>query len=534
MIDFSKVIIVVTLLGGLGIFLIGLIIMTKGLQSLAGDTLRNAMLHFTKSPYSGALSGAIMTVLLQSSSATTVAAVGFVGAGIISFSQSLGIIFGANIGSTFTGWIVAIFGFKFNLETVVLPFIFLGAILKLFAKENVASTGFTMAGFGLIFVGINTMQGAVAGFENILTPDILPNDSFSGRLLLIAMGIGITMITQASSAGIAMTLTLLYGGAVNFEQAVALVIGMDVGTTITAAMATIGANINAKRTGFSHVIYNFISATFAFIFITPFISILNYIKPEFISENAQIALVIFHSSYNIISVLLILPFTNFFADFIKKLIKENSYSSINNLNEEFLKEPKIALNVTLQSIIKEYITILKHIESILNKESKYQRMDIKEVQNILNITHKFLDKIHIKQKDSPDWAYLVDLIHAIDHLQRLHERCEEEEDRIICAKNIIELENILNSFHINILDTILVQETNNWNLIIKNSEELSRNIEKIKQEYREDVANKIATGELDVPDGSDRLEAIRWIYRVSIHIYRINYYIHKAILSSGK
>jgi len=124
MIDFSKLIIIVTLLGGLGIFLIGLIIMTKGLQSLAGDTLRNAMLHFTKSPYSGALSGAIMTTLLQSSSATTVAAVGFVGAGIISFSQSLGIIFGANIGSTFTGWIVAIFGFKFDLGTIVLPFIF--------------------------------------------------------------------------------------------------------------------------------------------------------------------------------------------------------------------------------------------------------------------------------------------------------------------------------------------------------------------------------------------------------------------------
>ncbi|MBD3830543.1 MAG: Na/Pi cotransporter family protein, partial [Arcobacter sp.] len=351
MIDFSKLIIIVTLLGGLGIFLIGLIIMTKGLQSLAGDTLRNAMLHFTKSPYSGALSGAIMTTLLQSSSATTVAAVGFVGAGIISFSQSLGIIFGANIGSTFTGWIVAIFGFKFDLGTIVLPFIFLGAILKLFAKENLASIGFAIAGFGLIFVGIDTMQEAVKGFENILTPNILPSNSFSGRLILISIGILITMITQASSAGIAMTLTLLYGGAVNFEQAAALVIGMDVGTTITAAIATIGGNINAKRTGFSHVIYNCLSAIFAFMFITPFITILEYIKPGFILENSQISLVAFHSSFNIISVLLILPFTNIFALFIKNIIKDKSNNDINNFNEEFLKEPKIALNVTLQTII---------------------------------------------------------------------------------------------------------------------------------------------------------------------------------------
>ena len=534
MIDFSKLIIIVTLLGGLGIFLIGLIIMTKGLQSLAGDTLRNAMLHFTKSPYSGALSGAIMTTLLQSSSATTVAAVGFVGAGIISFSQSLGIIFGANIGSTFTGWIVAIFGFKFDLGTIVLPFIFLGAILKLFAKENLASIGFAIAGFGLIFVGIDTMQEAVKGFENILTPNILPSDSFSGRLILISIGILITMITQASSAGIAMTLTLLYGGAVNFEQAAALVIGMDVGTTITAAMATIGGNINAKRTGFSHVIYNCLSAIFAFLFITPFITILEYLKPGFILENSQISLVAFHSSFNIISVLLILPFTNIFALFIKNIIKDKSNNDINNFNEEFLKEPKIALNVTLQTIIKEYIIILKHIETLLNEKSDYKKMDMKEVQDILNITHEFIDKIHIKQKDSPDWAYLVDLIHSIDHLQRLHERCEEEEERIICAKNILELESILKQFYTNILNSILAQKTNDWNNIIKNSKKLTIDIEKMNQKYREDIANKIATGELDVPDGSDRLEAIRWLHRVSIHIYRINYYIHKAILSSGK
>lgn len=534
MIDLSKSITIITLLGGLGIFLTGLIIMTKGLQSIAGDKLRNAMLHFTKSPYSGALSGATMTTLLQSSSATTVAAVGFVGAGIITFSQSLGIIFGANIGSTVTGWIVAIFGFKFELGTAVLPLIFVGAILKLFAKNNLASIGFALAGFGLIFVGIDTMQGAVKGFENILTPDILPTDSISGRLILILIGIVVTMITQASSAGIAMTLTLLYAGAVNFEQAAALVIGMDVGTTVTAAMATIGGNINARRTGFSHVIYNLFSALFAFMYITPFITFLNFINPEFLLKNAEISLVAFHSSFNIIAVLLILPFTKIFATFMEKIVVEKADFYTKDLNDELLKEPKLALNASLQSILKEYTTILEHINSIIDNKSKYSRMNTKQVQNVLDITHKFIDKIHINQKESPNWAYLVDLIHAIDHLQRLHERCDEEEDRILCAKNIEELKSIITLLHLNILDTIEAKETKNWDKIVSNSKNLSLQIEETRQKYRENIAIKIASGELDVEEGSDQLEAIRWLNRVSIHIYRINFYIHKAILSSAK
>ena len=534
MIDFSKILVIVTLLGGLGIFLIGLIIMTRGLHSIAGDSLRNLMLRFTKSPYSGAISGAFMTMMLQSSSATTVAAVGFVGAGILSFSQSLGIIFGANIGTTFTGWIVALLGFKLSLGTAVLPLIFFGALLKLFAKNNLASIGFALAGFGLIFVGIDTMQEAVKGFENILTPEILPNDSIFGRLILIAIGIGVTMITQASSAGIAVTLTLLFAGAVNFEQAAALVIGMDVGTTVTAAMATIGGNINAKRTGFSHVIYNLLSATIAFMFITPYIALWEYIAPNAIRENGEIALVAFHSSFNIISVLLILPFTNFFARFIKKIIKEKEGSIINNLDDELLNDHRMALDILFQSITKEYQTILDHIDSIIDEKSNYARMDLEEMQRVLDETHKFADKIHIQYKDGSNWDYLVAILHIIDHLQRLHERCDEEEDRAICARNLEQLQSILEQLQ-NIINQIRqLKENNNWAEVVKKSELLTTTINTMEQNFREEIANKIASGELDVPQGSDRLEAIRWLCRVSHHIYRINYYLHNAILTLGK
>lgn len=157
--------------GGLGIFLLGMIVMTEGLHTLAGDSMRNALMRFTKSPVTGATTGAVVTAILQSSSAITVAAIGFVGAGLMAFPEALGIIFGANIGTTITGWMVALLGFKLNLGTAVLPIILIGVLLKLFTKDKLASFGYSIAGFGLIFVGITLLQEGMSGLEGIITPE---------------------------------------------------------------------------------------------------------------------------------------------------------------------------------------------------------------------------------------------------------------------------------------------------------------------------------------------------------------------------
>jgi phosphate:Na+ symporter len=151
-----------------------MIVMTDGLRALAGNAMRTALMRFTRTPLSGAITGAVTTAILQSSSATTVATVGFVGAGLISFSAALGIIFGANVGTTVTGWLVAILGVKLKLGTVILPLIFIGTSLKLFAQERVARLGYAIAGFGLIFVGITTLQEAMGGLQGVISPAQLP------------------------------------------------------------------------------------------------------------------------------------------------------------------------------------------------------------------------------------------------------------------------------------------------------------------------------------------------------------------------
>lgn len=213
--------IIIQVFGGLGLFLLGMIVITEGLRALAGDAMRSFLLRFTQSPLSGAATGAVMTTILQSSSATTVAAVGFVGAGLMTYSQALGVIFGANIGTTIKGWLIVLVGFKLQLGTFLLPLIFIGATLRLFSKGRWSHAGYALAGFGLIFVGIAAMQEAMSGLQGIVSFEQLAGDSFIGRLQLLLLGILFTLITQSSSAGVAATLTALFAGMIQFEQAAA-------------------------------------------------------------------------------------------------------------------------------------------------------------------------------------------------------------------------------------------------------------------------------------------------------------------------
>ncbi|MEY8841056.1 Na/Pi cotransporter family protein, partial [Cribrihabitans sp. XS_ASV171] len=212
-------------LGGVGLFLIGMHMLSGGLRALAGDRLRALLARFTRTPLSGAATGAAVTALIQSSSATTVTAIGFVSAGLLTFSHALGIIFGANIGTTVTGWLVAILGFKLDLGQTVLPLVLVGALLQLLGRGDWARSGQALAGFSLLFIGIDAMKDGLEAFEGIVTPQDFPEDTVLGRLQLVGIGVLITLVTQSSSAGVATALAALGAGAISFPQAAALVIG---------------------------------------------------------------------------------------------------------------------------------------------------------------------------------------------------------------------------------------------------------------------------------------------------------------------
>jgi phosphate:Na+ symporter len=521
--------------GGLGLFLLGMIVMTEGLRSLAGDAIRSALMHFTKSPLSGAVTGAVTTAILQSSSATTVAAVGFVGAGLMAFPEALGIIFGANIGTTITGWMVVLLGFKFHLGTIVLPLIFLGVILKLFFHGKISAFGYALAGFGLIFVGITLLQESISGFGGIITPENLPSDSLMGRLKLVMLGIIATLITQSSSAGIAATLTALYGNAINFEQAAALIIGMDIGTTVTAVMASIGGSANVRRTGLSHVIYNLFTGVMAIFLITPYTYLWESIAPNALMQNAEIALVTFHTFFNTLGVLIVLPFTHQFAYLMKKIIPSKKPKFTKKLDERLLKEaPNLALEIARISIQDEFIALLQHTNFILGDVQHGKKVDLTLLQSALNKTQTYVDQIDLKKEEDAKWKQMISLMHILDHAQRLHERCEEEEYRAKLVRKFPDLHNEHQNLINNNAQIITAIISKNFSQARKDAEKNEKQVIEFMKYYRDMILEEMAKDEINIPTGTKKLEAIRWLARVNHHIARITYYMEQVILETAK
>ena len=526
--------IIIQTLGGIGLFLLGMIVMTNGLNALAGKAIRQTLLRFTHTPLSGAISGAACTAIVQSSSATTVAAIGFVGAGLMSFPSALGIVFGANIGTTLTGWLVAVLGFKLQLNIIVLPLIFIGAIMKLFANKRLGEIGLALAGFGVIFVGITFMQQGMQGMEKMISFDHFSEDTLITRLQLVGLGIVFTIITQSSSAGVATALSALFAGMINFEQAAALVIGMDIGTTFTAAIATIGGSVGARRTGYSHVIYNFFTGISALILLTPYIWVWAHFNAAFLQDNAEIGLVLFHTTFNFLGVIIVLPFTRLFVRFIERLIPEvvNKYEQ--PLDRALLTQPSLALAQIQQNIYFQLVALVKHIQAVLTHGKQGERVDLLDLNNAIDDTHAYVDEIHLRPKEHEDWERLVAVVHCLDHLQRLQRRCEEEENRALTASQSSTVRNATELLHQLLEEIVPLLEVQNWTGIETSCQDKADAIDTLIEPLRKRVLERLASGEMDEPTATERLEAIRWLQRTSKHIARIVFHYQRVNGQSSK
>lgn len=520
--------ILINITGGLGLFLLGMVIMTDGLRAIAGRSIRNALMRFTHNPLSGAVTGAIGTAILQSSSATTVAAVGFVSAGLISFSQSLGIIFGANIGTTITGWLVALLGFKLNLTTLLLPLILVGVLLRLSNKDPYRHIGLALAGFALIFVGITTMQGAMTGIDKSIMPALFPHDSWGTRLQLLFIGILVTVITQSSSAGIATTITALYVGAINFHQATALVIGMDVGTTVTAALATIGGTQASRRTGLSHVIYNCFTGIGALFLITPFTHLWLWLNDgAVIAQHAEIALVTFHTTFNTLGVIIVLPMTRSFARLMYRLIPEKKNPYTDSLDNSLLQVPDVAITANRVAIINQLIAAMNYANRLMASKSFHNINIIIDLLAALKATQEYTDQIHIKTEQSKDWQRLYSTIHALDHLDRLLHRCQEPEKAQLYSE-YHQVDELTQKTRQMMEKVVLAINDGDWELAVTLANQQLNAINSQTPKLRANIMASVTSGEFDIDAADDYLDAIRWQGRVMNHISRICYYLQES------
>ena len=315
--------------GGLCMFLYGMKVMSDGIQRAAGDRLQRFLNLMTGKKFMAVFTGFAITAIIQSSSATTVMVVSLVNAGLLNLTQSIGVIMGANIGTTVTAWIVSLIGFSLNLSEIALPAVGIGFICSI-VKWKHRNWGDFILGFGLLFTGLDfltkAMPGVGGGFDFITN---LSNLGFLSYLIGMSAGLAMTLLIHSSSASTAIMLTMAFNGMVSYEMAASMILGANIGTTIDAALAAIGTKTNAKRAALVHVLFNVLGTVWALPLLKPLLALVDFVTPGSMTPGiindpmVPTHLAMLHTVFNLTNTLIFLPFVNHLARLVTFLIKDD-------------------------------------------------------------------------------------------------------------------------------------------------------------------------------------------------------------------
>lgn len=343
------------ILGGIGIFLLALSMLTQGLKLSSQSALQRILGKFTRTPLHGLALGALATAVLQSSSATTALVIGLVNASVLSFGHSVWLIFGSNIGTTMTGWLVSMTGLDLDLKAFALPFVGAGMLMQTFGRRGGwQAAGLALCGFGLFFIGVDILKNAFGAFGHNVTNGLPSGDGFFGALALCGIGFVVTVMTQSSSAATALILTATAGGMIGLSGGAAMVIGANVGTTLTAVIAVIGATANARRTAAAHVIFNAgtaIVALAALPWLLVFVDLLAGLLG--LARQPVIELALFHTVFNVMGCLLFAPFVPRLTHVLERLFvpEEPPHpAETQYLDKSAIQMPALALDAVLQEL----------------------------------------------------------------------------------------------------------------------------------------------------------------------------------------
>lgn len=386
--------IIFKVVGGLGIFLYGMDNMSSGMQKLAGKKLKKFLAVLTTNRFIAIFVGVLVTMLVQSSSVSTVMTIGFVNASLLTLKQGLGVIFGANIGTTVTGWILALDIGKYGL-----PIVGAAALAHMFLKSDKAKTrALTIMGLGMIFFGLQLMSSGLKPVrsmpEFVRMFHMFSANSYFGVLKVAAVGALITAIVQSSSATLGITITLALQGLINYETAVALVLGENVGTTITAILATLNSNVNAKRAAYAHTFINVVGVIWVTALFPYFIKVLAHISDP--KENIIVAIATAHTTFNVTNVILFTPFIGILADFLCKFVKDKGTDSdkITKLDKLMLKNSSITVEQTRMELktVAELIQVMfdEIAKAYENKDELTDEKvkDMGEIENNIDLYQK--------------------------------------------------------------------------------------------------------------------------------------------------
>ena len=529
-------------LGGLGIFLFGLNFMGEGLQKAAGDNLRSILNTFTSTPLRSILAGAVVTILIQSSSATTVLTVGLVSAGFMSLRQAIGVIMGANIGTTITAFIIGI-----DIGSYALPIIAVGSFMIFFSKKAIIQNiGKIILGFGALFIGLELMGSGMAPLEDLPQFKELMIKFSDSPLLGVSVGTVLTLVVQSSSALIGILQEMFLHGTMTLNAALPILFGSNIGTTITAVLAALGTSIVAKRTAASHVIFNLVGTIIVMLLLNPFTSLIVIIA-DYLNLSPAMQIAFAHGLFNILNVFVQMWFINQIADFVTRIIPGEpeilSYddtrldqSLIQSAPTMALNQVKLEIEHMSEIVMDEVHTTYKYFENRdekdFDKASKLEEIT-NEIDMKLTEYLMLISTTELPLKNSNEHTTLVEVTKYLERIgdHAVHILTNVKEGNILAKKSaknseaseFLFDEDVLRMFTLieqNIKEAVESFITNNRELTNKVMER-EKEINALEEQLRDKYIDLLNQGVGRPSDSIMFVDIVSSLERMSDHAVRI-------------
>lgn len=425
-------------IGSLGFLLYGMKLMSNGIQNSAGEKLQRALSVVTKNRFVGLLTGLLITMIIQSSGATTVMVTTFVNAGLLTLSQSIGVIFGANIGTTITAWIVSIFGFNFDISAFAIPVIGIGYFLSIFKKARYKNLGEAVMGFGMLFLGLD-------GLKNVFTPEqlgFLLQIKGSGPLAILSgffIGIVVTALLHSSSAFSAIVITMAYNGLLGWELAAAMTLGSNIGSTIDAILASLGTTADTKRTALLHVMFNVFGTAIALIFFQPFLTLIEFITPK--NANISIQISLLHTVFNTLTTVILFPLANQLCTLSRIIIKDDKTEKKGVYKLEFqeavlgAKESLAAYIIRAEKAISDMTDVVSGMFDriqigVTKRNSAFLKDHVEKAsdeENYVDQMHEQITHYLVKCESLPlaekQFSHISSMLQIVDELENMSDNC---------------------------------------------------------------------------------------------------------------
>jgi len=551
----SVIITVLGIFGALGVFIYGMKIMSEGLQKVAGHRLKALLRRITGNRFKGVITGFTVTSLVQSSSATTVMVVGFVSAGLLTLTQAIGVIMGANIGTTVTGWLVALLGFKVKITAFALPAVGIGFAMTFFRGARPKQWGETLLGFGLLFLGLSLLKNSVpdVGAESMGWVASVSDMGLISFLLFVAIGTGLTVVLQSSSATMALTLTLTALGLIPYEMSAAMILGENIGTTATANIAAVGTSAAARRAARAHLIFNIIGVLWAIalmkVLILPVIDMIVpgdpttlASDPAFDATTVTSHLAAFHTAFNITNTLLLLPFVNHIARLVTRWVPddkaEETRSVTKFISTSLVQTPELLLSQVRQEmrhmseVVREmYLNatrILTNpdqdlgalVEETLRREDVVDTLE-KEITEILNLVARAATSASAARHIGEMALNTHRLERIGDHCEKLiflavrnHESLDNRMDQK-AIDDLVELSDLVDEA----LDNLGAYLTGDAD--IDKARELENAIDKKRDDLRDRHIKRIQNEQEQIVPGLHFLDALHNLEEIGDRVYGI-------------